>query len=281
MRNLDHELEKLIEYAKRNENIRGLVLQGSYVNPVDRIDEFSDLDPLFYVKDLQEFTETDEWKKNFGFPISYFHDEWEMKDNQKGYTRLTLYSDGFKMDFGFQSIDSAKYANDMQFYKVYVDKDNLIPAPEVEDESKFYVNKPTNEEFQYVLRDFFFDTSYVVKTIYRNEITFNQYMMGILHKKINDLLKWYVGCKHDFKVNVGSENRYITNYLSKEEIQMLKDTYSSSEPEEVYRALIASFDLVRHLGTYIAGRLNYIYPLQHDEDMHNYCKNVKEEFLTK
>lgn len=279
MRNLDNELKRLIDFVNKNDNIRGMVLQGSYVNSNAPIDIFSDLDPLFYCNDVTEFTESDEWKKHFGFVISYFSDEWEMQDNLKGYTRLTIYSDGFKMDFGFQDIKLAKYANNMELYKVYVDKDNIIPTPEVTDDSKFYVQKPTNEEFHAELRDFFFDSSYVVKTIYRNEIIFNQYMMGILHKKINNLLKWYVGCKHDFKVNVGSVNRYINQYLSKEEIQMLKDTYCSSDPDEVYASLIAAFDFVRYLGTYIAGKLNYIYPLQHDEDMLNYCKRVKEELL--
>lgn len=279
MRNLDKELERLIEFASKNDNIRGMVLQGSYVNKNAPRDIFSDLDPLFYVKDVEEFINSDEWKKQFGYVISYFSDEWEMKEDLKGYTRLTIYSDGFKIDFGFQDVKLAKYANDMELYKIYVDKDNIIPTPEVEDDSKFFVKQPTNEEFQDVLRDFFFDTSYVVKTIYRNEIIFNQYMMGILHKKINDLIKWYVGCKHDFNVNVGSVNRYIQQYLSKEEIQMLKDTYSNSDPDAVYTALLACFDLVRFLGTYIAGRLNYIYPMKHDEDMLNYCKQVKEELL--
>lgn len=279
MRNLDKELERLIEFANKNENIRGLVLQGSYVNENAPRDIFSDLDPLFYVTDVKEFTETDEWKRQFGHVMSYFSDEWEMKDDLKGYTRLTIYSDGFKLDFGFQDVKLAKYANDMELYKVYVDKDNIIPVPEVTDDSKFYVQKPTNEEFQNILRDFFFDSSYIVKTIYRGEITFNQYMIGILHEKINALLKWYVGCKHDFKVNVGAVNRYIIQYLSKEEVQMLKDTYGCCDTEQVYSALIASFDFVRYLGTYIAGKLNYIYPLQHDQDMLNYCKNIKEELL--
>jgi aminoglycoside 6-adenylyltransferase len=249
------------------------------VNKNAPIDEFSDLDPLFYCEDVNEFIHSSEWKNYFGDEISFFHDEWDMKDNLKGYTRLTIYSDGFKMDFGFQSVQLAKYANDMPLYKVYVDKDNIIPEPEVHDESKFYVQKPSEQEFQDILRDFFFDSSYVVKTLYREEITFNQYMMGILHKKINALLKWYIGSKHDFKVNVGAVNRYIKQYLSKEEWEMLERTYSSACKDDVYTALMESFTLVRYLGTYIADTLKFKYPYKHDEDMLNYCINVKDTYL--
>jgi len=50
MRNLEQELHHIIEFAKRDDNIRALVLQGSFVNPNVKTDEFSDLDPLFLSK---------------------------------------------------------------------------------------------------------------------------------------------------------------------------------------------------------------------------------------
>lgn len=278
MRNLDNELKKLIEFAESNDNIRALVLQGSYVNTNAPIDDFSDLDPLFYCNDVTEFTSTNEWKSYFGNVISFFSDEWGEED-AKAYTRLTIYDDGFKIDFGFQDVSLAKNANDMQLYKVYLDKDNIVPKPEVTDERKFYIKKPLEQEFQDILRDFFFDSSYVVKTIYRDEITFNQYMMYILHKKINSLLSWYVGTKHDFKVNVGVYNRYIKQYLTKDEWNMLQETYSSGDKEEVYNALLSSFDFVRYLGLRIAEKLNFDYPMKHDQDMLDYCKKIKQEYL--
>lgn len=270
MRNLDVELKKIIEFAEKNENIRGLVLQGSYVNDNAPKDIFSDLDPLFYCNDVTEFTEDDSLKKHFGEVISEFSDSWEMH-GEKGYTRLTLYKDGFKIDFGFQPVSLAKHANDMELYKVYLDKDNIIPTPEVTDDSKFYVKKPTEQEFKDILRDFFFDTSYVVKTIYRDEIMFNQYMMNyILHKKILSLVEWYIGCKHDFKVNTGVYGRYIKQYLTESEYSLLKETYPSSNYEETKYSLIKSFELVRYLGNYIALKLGFNYPQKLDEDMLEY-----------
>lgn len=279
MRDLYKELENLIRFALKNDNIRGLVLQGSFVNDNAPIDDFSDLDPLFYVKDLSEFLEDNEWKNYFGKPISFFHDEGVIKDNHKWYTRLTIYSDGFKMDFGFQSVKSIKYARNMELYKVYVDKDNVIPEPEVIDDSKFYIKKPTEEEYIERINAFFFDTSYVVKALARDEMFFEKYMEQVLKKKIHKLLEWHIGCKHNFEVNAGVIGRYFKKYLSKDEWEMLLKTYPDSDKLNCAKALIKSFDLVRYLGESIANCLGYTYPKQHELDMLDYCTDKIDRYI--
>ncbi len=278
MRDLYKELDKLIEFANNNKNIRGLVLQGSFINDKIETDDFSDLDPLFYVKDLSEFIEDDEWKTYFGKPISFFHDEGGSGD-RKWYTRLTIYSDGFKIDFGFQSVKSIKHANDMELYEVYVDKDNVIPKPEVKDDSKFYIKIPTEEEYLERINTFFFDSSYVVKALARDEMFFEKYMEQVLKKKIHKLLEWHIGCRYDFKVNPGVVGRYIKKYLTDEEWKMLLKTYPDSNKSHCAKALIYSYDLVRYLGENIANCLDFTYPKQHELDMLNYCKDKINKYI--
>jgi aminoglycoside 6-adenylyltransferase len=203
-----------------------------------------------------------------------------LQEGLNGYTRLTLFKDGFKLDFGFQDIRLAKYANDMPLYRVYVDKDNVIPAPEVIDEQKFYVKAPTQEEFDQVLADFFFDTSYVVKSIYREELFFQKYMFGILHKKIYDLVRWYIGTKHDFKVNTGSMGRYFKRYLTTEEWQLLERTYSGPCVESNVRALLTMFELVRYLGKQVSEYLSLKYPDKLNDDMLEYCSTLIDKYIS-
>lgn len=275
MRDLHLELEKIIEFARNNDNIRALVLQGSFVNDNVVLDDFSDLDPLFYVNDLKEFIDNDDWKLQFGDPISFFHDEGDLRNGHKWYTRLTIYSDGFKLDFGFQSVDTAKYANEMPLYKIYLDKDGVLPIPEVNDERKFYVKKPTEEEFLERINTFFFDTSYVVKALNRDEMFFEKFMEIELQRKIHKLLEWYIGIKNDFKVNTGLQGRYFKKYLTKEEWQMVLKTYAGSNKKECMGALLSSFDLVSYLGRYICDKLGFKYPNKHEQDMLDYCKRYK------
>lgn len=268
---LDKKLEELIQFTNKHESIRALVLQGSYVNENAPLDIFSDLDPLFYVTDVNEFIHDLSWKNEFGEVICNWGDAWDMKDGQKGYTRLTLYKDGFKLDFGFQHISLAQYANDMPLYQVIIDKDNIVPKREVSDERKFYVTPPTEKEFNDILLDFFFDTSYVVKSIYREELFFEKFMENILHNKIFELLKWYIGTTHNYQVNIGSMGRYFKRYLTNEEKTMLQNTYPNHTKQEQVKALYAMFELVRYLGKKIASHHNFTYPTKLDLDMYTYC----------
>ena len=281
MRDLSTELSKIIKFAEENDNIRALVLQGSFVNDNVEIDEFSDLDPLFYVKDLNEFINNNDWKTYFGKPISQFNDEGIVCEGQSWYSRLTIYEDGFKIDFGFESIETAKYANDMPLYKVFMDKDNIIPKPDYDDERKFYVEKPSEEYFLDRINTFFYDTSYVVKALARNEMFFVKYMEGVLQKKTRKLLDWYIGINNDFKVNTGVKGRYFRRYLDDDIWSMLLKTYGDGDRENCANALLASYDLVRYLGLYIADKLGFNYPEKHNQDMLEYCKKIINKYILK
>ncbi len=281
MRDRNNVLEQLIQFAEEDENIRALVLQGSFVNKNVELDDFSDLDPLFFVKDVTPFIEKVDWKNRFGKPISWFHDEGLSHDNQKWYTRLTIYDDGFKIDFGFQSIALGKYANEMPLYRIYVDKDNIIPLPEVSDERKFYVKQPTQEEFLERIQTFFYDTSYVAKALARDEIFFAKHIDADLKSnKIKPLLDWYLGVKFDFQVNPGLMGRYYHSYLDKETRDLLLETYTTSNKEETAKVLLKLFDLVHQVGTFIAKELNFAYPYQQEQDMRKYCEDIFVRYLS-
>ncbi len=279
MRDLNEELNKIIDFAKRDENIRALVLQGSFVNDNVVKDEYSDLDPLFYVRDLNEFIEKEEWKNTFGQPISGFADEGDFHDGHKWYTKLTIYEDGFKIDFGFQSVDLAKYAKEMPLYKIYLDKDGIIPKPEVDDERRFYVKKPTEEEYLERINTFFYDSSYMAKSLARNEIFFAKYIESVLQKKIRILLEWCIGIQYNFHVNTGLMGRYFRRYLDDEVWNMLMKTYADGDRINLAKALMNSFDLVKYLGKFISKSLGYDYPSKHERDMRDYCSKILNKMI--
>ena len=274
MRMINEVLNELINFANSNENIRGFILQGSTVNDNVKEDIFSDLDPLFYVKDTSVFTDNDEWFNTFGKPIAFFKDEFKQyQDKESSFTRLVLYEDSFKIDFGFAPLSHIENANDMSLYKIVIDKDNVIPLPLTKTEERFYVKAPTNEIYQKAISEFLFDTSYIVKSLYRNEIFFNQFMFNILNEKIEVLLNIYLGIKYDLKVNPGSKGRYYERYLDKETWQLLLKTYSGSDILESIEALNASMKLIKYLGEYISEKLCYPFPLAQFQDISFYLED--------
>ncbi|WP_168169784.1 aminoglycoside 6-adenylyltransferase [Candidatus Izimaplasma bacterium ZiA1] len=275
MRTINEVLEAVIKFAENDDNIRGLVLQGSTVNDNVKEDIFSDLDPLFYVKDTSLFTSNDEWFSLFGSPILFFKDSFkEYSDLDESYTRLIIYEDTFKIDFGFAPLSHIKHANDMPLYKVVIDKDNCIPLPQTTKEDRFYVKSESEETYNKALSEFYFDTSYVVKSLYRNELFFTKFMFNILQEKIEALLNIYLSINYEEKVNPGSKGRYYERYLDKKTWDMLLKTYSDANILNNIKALLSSIDLVHYLGTYIAKHLKYDFPEKMHQDTLEYLKKT-------
>ena len=268
-------LAEILDFAKNNDNIRAVVLQGSLANPVDRVDLLSDLDPLFYVKDVKEFIEDDKWLNKFGVIISRLYDEWKLEDNLKSYIRMVIYEDGLKVDFGIAPIEAIKNINDLMFYKVLLDKDNLIKPSNITTEEKFYPNKPTSWEYQKVVNDFFWDIAYIAKSLHREEMYFAKFIFENINKMIRKLLSWHLGITHNWEVNIGLEGRYLKTLLTEDLWNKVLATFSGSKVVDNWKAIYAACNLVRELGNEIADKLDFVYPFEQDITIINYLKKIE------
>jgi aminoglycoside 6-adenylyltransferase len=275
----DKVLNEIIEFAKENDNIRALVLQGSLINDNAIVDDFSDIDPLFYVKDQREMAFNTDWINRFGNVITNLFDELEEHEGYKHYMRMVIYESGLKVDFGIASVDLSKNIRELPLYKIVLDKDNALPKPLVTDDSNFYVKRPSKEEYLSKINDVFWDSTYIVKSLWRNEIYFAQYMQANLHKLMRPIIEWYIGIKYDFKVNTGHNGRYFRQFLNDYEWSLILDTYSNSDIESTFKAVYASFNLINYMGVKIGESLDYPYPLNHENRVLKYI--VKVEKMTK
>jgi aminoglycoside 6-adenylyltransferase len=279
MRTIQQAIDQAKQFAKENDHIRALVFQGSLVMPNPKIDAFTDIDPLFYVDDIDAFIKDESWIDFFGSPIARFSDEGTEASGAKWYARLLLLKDGFKMDVSFQDVQYAKEAIHMPLYKVILDKDNIIPVPPVTDESNFYTKPPTKESFHHILNEFFFDTSYVVKSIRRNELFFTRFMFGVLNKKIKALLGWYLGYDSNYTTNIGAEGRYLFDLMDDQLKQMVLDTFAGKTVQAHLDALYAYFRLVGFLGREIEKQSNLPYLYQVEKEVLQYVKNAQQKPL--
>ena len=276
MENRQNVLKDIIDFAIKDENIRVLVLQGSLANPVDRIDQLSDLDPLFYVKDISKLVDNEMWLNQFGDIIISVYDNFISKDNIKSYIKMVIYEGGLKVDFGIAPIELIKDISDLRFYKVLIDKDGLITEEKVNTEENFYSNKPTSKEYQKLINDFFWDINYISKSLRREELYFAKFMFENVYKMIRKLLSWYLGLNQNWEVNIGLEGRYLKLLLSTDLWEKVLLTFAGSNVEDNFKAIYASCDLVRELGTYIASQLDFVYPFELDITIIKYLKKIEK-----
>ena len=269
-------LDEILEFANKNENIRAVVLQGSLANPTDRVDALSDLDPLIYVKDVNEFIDNDKWLDQFGVIITRLYDEFISKDNIKSYIRMVIYEDGLKVDFGIAPIKLINEISDLMFYKILLDKDGLIKAFKVNTEKNFYPEKPASLEYQTLVNNFFWDINYISKSLYRQEMYFAKFMFENINKYIRKLLSWQLGILHNWEVNIGLEGRYLKSLLSEDLWNKVLATFSGSNIADNWKAIYAACDLVRELGNFIAAELDFTYPFEQDITIVNYLRKIEK-----
>lgn len=271
LRDRDQVLKEIIQFAKETESIRGLVLQGSLVNPNAPIDRFSDLDPMFVVEDAAKMAKDDRWIKRFGQPISQCNEvgEWEE------FMRMVLYEDGLKVDFCLFPKTAVEKITDLPLYQVLLDKDGCIPAPTRITEEVFFTEKPTEEQFVKRINGFLWDTTYVAKSLWRGEIYFAKFMFDLLHRYMKEVIAWNLGAKSNWGNNPGLCGRYFHRQMDPAQWENVLATYAGSEVDDNWRALFASCELVRELGQETADQLGYTYPTEHHKRILGYLEKVK------
>ena len=92
--------DTILNFAKADDRIRVVTLEGSRTNINIIPDDVQDYDITFFVTDMQSFINSDEWLNVFGERLIMQKPE-DMElfpKEEKGYSYLMLFWDGVKID---------------------------------------------------------------------------------------------------------------------------------------------------------------------------------------
>lgn len=280
-------IKEILEWAKRQEKVRAVLLTGSRANPGAFTDILSDYDVIFVVNDLPEYAGDDSWVSKFGEVITSFKDEfiWKEHGGVKTYTRLMQYSDGIRIDFSLWPIELLELISETKTlpdsldigYKVLLDKDRLTKELKPPTHRAYDISPPTEAEFLTQVREFWWDITYVPKALWRDELFFAKYMMehirfGFFEKVLN----WYIGMRHNWSVNPGKHGRWYKHYLEPELYERLEKTFFGSELKENLDAMFQLIELFRYFGIELAKSLGYNYPMHLDEKVSKYITAIEK-----
>src|SRR6185437_2824552 len=143
---------KIIDFAKDDERIRAVVLNGSSANPKVVPDKFQDFDILFVVENFDSFLKDKNWISFLGNPIlKQLPDEMilgnEKNEYRLSYAYLLIFEDGNRVDltlFRKEKFDEFKFDS---LTIVWLDKEGLFQnIPEANDKD-YFVLKPNQREF--------------------------------------------------------------------------------------------------------------------------------------
>lgn len=281
----EEKLEQIIHWAENNPDIRAVLLTSSLVNPYAPVDDFSDLDVEIVFENRASYESENKWIRLFGEPISMIEEDDRVFDGKHA-MKMVLYKDHVKVDFKLyqvaEFIEEIKEENlpeDWDVgYKVLMDKDKLTENLKPPTYQSIMIQKPSEKEFQQLMNDFWWDTTYVAKCLKRGDIFYAKFMSeNILRTDyFVPLIEWHIAGNHGWNnITTNKHGRLFKKYLSADLWNKVEKTFSGSDIEENWNALFAYADVVHELGTSLAEKLHFIYPEKLEEDIRNYLKEVQ------
>jgi len=279
----DEKLENIIAWAKNNADVRATLLTSSLVNPLAPVDDLSDLDIEFVFENNEKYVENNSWLNIFGNPIAMIEEDETCFDGKHA-MKMVLYEDGVKVDFKLYSktkfreeVNQQDLPEDWDIgYEILVDKDELTKVMKKPSYQVSIIKKPTEVQFQTLLNDFWWDTTYVSKCLKREDLFYAKYMSEHIRSNyLVPLIECFIGSQHDWKVTTNKHGRLFKQYLSPELWGKIEATFSGSDITENWNALFAMMDLVHEIGTQLSAKLNFSYPEKLERDIRKYTTDLK------
>lgn len=273
----DEVVEKLKQFAYSKPEIRALVLTSSRSGNADApVDQFSDYDVVVYVSSLDTF-HSDNWLNFFGNILV----KWPLKpDSEFGenwLTRLVMFENRTRIDFQITTETQTPPLDYDLGYRVLLDKDGLTQHFPKATKTKFLIQKPSEKEFLEMVNAFFWDSIYVPKYLYRNDVFYRKYMFDVdlRFEHLEKMIQWYIGCQNDWSVNTNVHGRLFPKYLDDKTWKSIEETFVGVNKESEWQAFIKMVEVFTSLAREVASKCGYSYPLEQEKKMLNYYQQSK------
>ncbi|TQK63376.1 aminoglycoside 6-adenylyltransferase [Brevibacillus sp. AG162] len=279
MRTEQEMMGMLIDFARRDDRIRLVTLEGSRTNKNIPADPFQDYDISYFVTEMDSFKENDQWLDIFGNRIMMQKPEdMELFPSELGnwFSYLMLFEDGNKVDLTLIPIDETEqyFADSDGLVEVLLDKDELVKHEVIASDHQYWIKKPTAREFDDCCNEFWMVSTYVVKGLARKEILFAiDHLNEIARPNLLRMMAWQIGCEKGFTFSVGKNCKFIEHHLPEEDWEALLSTYRESGYADMWEALFTCYELFRKYAKAVAESLGYPYP-EYDEAITRYAENI-------
>ncbi|MCD5324640.1 MULTISPECIES: aminoglycoside 6-adenylyltransferase [Pontibacillus] len=263
MRSYEEMMALILGRAEEDEAIRLVELNGSRANPWAEEDRFQDYDIVYYVEELEPFLHDPSWIDVFGERIIMqmpdLNDGPPRDGKWKRFAYLMLFEDGNRIDLSLVSLDHLdSHLQNKDYRKILLDKDNRIQRSVDTVSDPFLIQKPTQQDFDRCVNEFWWVSTYVAKGLWREELTLSKYLM---EEPVRDMLirmlSYKVGIRTNFLVGAGKGGKDLQKYLEKDEWTQLVHTYPDGDYENMWQGLFRMCDLFEETSEEVAEELGF------------------------
>jgi len=282
MRSEKEMFDLILGFARADERVRAVILDGSRADPEAPRDDLRDYDIVYVVSDLASFKSDPGWIDIFGerMILQLPDDMGDLENKQPvGYAYLMQFMDGTRIDLTLYPADRISEAAVTSYCYALLDKDGILPTEKFRDASHYLPTPPTAKEFADCCNEFWWVSPYVAKGLARDEIIYAKHMHEIVREELAKMLTWYIGLHTDFRENPGKYGKRWRKLLEPELWELLLQTYSGSTIEGTWNALFATCDLFRLTAPVLAAHFNFSYPRQEDERVYAYLESLHKQSM--
>lgn len=163
-------------------------------------------------------------------------------------------------------------------YRVLLDKDSTTPRWQLPTHKAYILRQPTREEYRELVEEFWWDTTYVAKSLWRGETIFAKFMLDYDTKfvALRRFLEWRIEIDNDWSFKPGSHGRGLERSLPADVWSELASTYVGTDIEENWIALFRTIRLFRRVAADVGEALGYAYPQDVDDAMTAHLEMVRQ-----
>jgi aminoglycoside 6-adenylyltransferase len=266
----DETIRRLIQWAEQQPLVRAMILTSSHAVPGAPVDLLSDYDVILVLSDILPFHESRAWLAAFGRVLALYRDPLESGDGfiKSGY--VIQFEAGLKIDFslwpvGFMQKVAAAAQLQPEFdagYRILLDKDGLTAGLGAPTYRAYIPTPPSEARYQETIENFFLDTTYVTKLLWRDDLMAAKHLLDhfIKHEHLLPMLEWHIELAHGWNVKPGPYGRRLKRWLRPDLWADLEATYTGPGMAENWEALFKSIDLMRKVAAEVGEGLGYTYP---------------------
>lgn len=277
-------LTRLVAWGEGDARIRALILTSSRARADESVDDLSDYDLIVAVDDPEAFLADDTWPSAYGAPLARWGDEHELHWGTTTFLGV-VYADGVKVDYTIwpavlleRVAGADALPDDLDVgYRVLLDKDGFTHGWRGATYRAHIPLPPTAAEYRAIVEEFWWDTTYVAKALWRGEVVFAKFALDhdAKHVALRRILEWRIELDHGWSLRPGAYGRGIERHLPDGLRSELAATYVGADIEDNWNALFRTTALFRRVATEVADALGHPYPLDVDEAVTAHLEGVR------
>lgn len=277
-------VSRVVRWADTDDRIRVALLTSSRANPHALMDMLSDYDVALIVSDADHYANSATWVCGFGNPLLRVRDTERMFGMDK-HNDMVLYADGTKVDYSIWPLDVLHRIRERERlpdefdvgYRILLDRDAVTSGWPPATYTAHIPSKPAQQEFQSLIEEFWWVTTYVAKFLWRHEpvtvkALLDQELKFLVMRR---LLEWHIEVEHDWTIKPGFFGRGLHKQLDTDTWERYAATYIGTDPDDNWAALFETIELFRRIAIDVADALGYDYPHDTDAQVTSYLRQIK------